>query len=602
MKQQAPFARCCARSTWGWGGAPGRRWFIFALFLAAALAMGAASALAGEPLPPVGIDPPSMAEPSIRAIGIPQIILLAAFAAVIFYILNWVFLDVRLVGTNRSFWSAVVLAGGLAGLAAAVLTPLFYIGLPLGAIVFGGAAVVYAMHRNGLVTANLTVLSAAHARRILARLKGQRPTDEVGPVTGAGRDIIFMGLDDLPIRPEARTQIEGQASQEVERVLHEAIARRASLLGLVMRGPKAQVRLAIDGEVTDGGEIEPPVSGHVMAAMKRLAGLNVEEARKPQEGRLRAVVGGLTFELRVKASGSVRGEQVAVRVLDLATGQRRLEDLGLAAAQVEALARALKQQPGLVVVSGPKDSGLTTTLHTCLRSLDRYMYNCVIFEPHVDLEVENVQHLALNQEDGAAAAREVQRVVRMQPDVVACDSLSAPEAARALLETVGEHRALAGLRAADAGQALARLLELAGSPEPVAKALHLVANQRLVRLLCPDCKESYRPNPDFLRKANLASRKVDLLFRAPVRIEVHKGKPVICPRCRNLRYAGRTGLFELMPIDQEARDLIARGAGVADVRAAARKRGMTNLQEEGLRLVIDGATSIEEVLRVIKQA
>jgi len=567
-----------------------------------ALAMTRAVQAAQEAVHPIGIMPPELSDPTLRVVGIPQIVLLVLLAAAVFYVLDWVFLDVRFVGTNQPLWSGAVLAGGMAGVLAAVFMPLFFIGLPLGILLFGGAAIAYARHRNGLVSPRLTVLSKAHLERIAGRLKGRSVTEQVGPVTGVGRDIIFMGLDDLPIRLEAASPLQAMANQEVERVLFEAITRGASVAGLLVRGPKAQVRLRIDGEVAEADSVEAPASEHFAGGLKRLAGLDPAETRKPQEGRFRAVVAGQAFDMRVKTSGSVRGEQITVRLLDLTSGQRHLEDLNLSEDQAATFTEALAQQPGLVVVSAPKDSGLTTTLHACLRGYDRYMNTCVIFEPHVDLEVENVQHIALNQEGGAAAAEAVQSQLRTGPDVVAIDSLSSPEVARLLAAAAAEIRVLVGLRAADAGQALGRIAQLFGAAAPLAKSLFLVTNQRLVRMLCPDCKEAYRPNPDFLRKANLTSAKVDVLYRARTHIEMEKGQPVVCPRCRNVRYAGRMGLFELMPIDQEARALLEKGAQVSDVRGHARKLGMRNLQEEGLRLVIDGRTSIEEVLRAIKQA
>jgi type II secretory ATPase GspE/PulE/Tfp pilus assembly ATPase PilB-like protein len=160
---------------------------------------------------------------------------------------------------------------------------------------------------------------------------------------------------------------------------------------------------------------------------------------------------------------------------------------------------------------------------------------------------------------------------------------------------------VAALRAGDAGEAVARLVALAGSAEAVAATVRLVVNQRLVRLLCPQCKEPYRPNPDFIRKANLGSQRVEVLFRPPTRVAAVDGKAVECPQCRGTRYVARTGLFELMLIDEEARKIIAGRASASDLRVYARKRSMRNLQEEGLQLVIDGRTSIDEVLRAIKQ-
>jgi len=557
----------------------------------------------------VGIEPPQPALLGLRAVGIPQILLLAVFSAVVFYVVNWTFLDVRLVGTNEPLWSAVVLAGGLAGLAAAVLVPLFFIGLPLGLILFAGAAITYAMHRNSLVIPSLRVLTKAHLARLRARLTGKpMKSEERGPVGGAGRDIIFMGMDDLPIRlpaaprgVHAANEAQRQSAQEVERIFFDAIVRHATVVGVLMRGHKAQVRLRVAGQVISGGDPEGPAAEQIPAALKQLAGLNPEETRKPQEGRVRAVVGGQTFELRVKTQGSVHGEQIAVRVIDLAGSRMALGDLGLSEEQVQAFSEALAKRPGIVLVSAPKNSGLTTTLHTCLRHFDRYINTVVAFEPHVDLEVENVQHIALSQEDGASAAEAVREQLRLAPDVVAVDSLSSPEVAAALAEASRQQTVLVCLRASDAGQALSRLLALVPSPEALAAGLSLVVNQRLVRDLCPVCKEAYRPNPEFLRKANLASQRVDVLYRPPKSIAVEKGKPVICPRCNNVRYAGRTGLFELMAIDDETRAMIGRGANVADVRTHARKSGMRNLQEEGLALVVAGHTSIEEVLRAVKQ-
>ncbi|MBE3070845.1 MAG: Flp pilus assembly complex ATPase component TadA, partial [Planctomycetes bacterium] len=335
---------------------------------------------------------------------------------------------------------------------------------------------------------------------------------------------------------------------------------------------------------------------------KHLAGLDPREVRRPQEGRLRAVVAGQTFDLRIKTAGTVRGEQVAVRIIDLASGQRRLDELGLPGDALAALKAALGRRPGLVLLSSPKDSGLTTTLHACLRHFDRYVDNVLVFEPHVDLEIENVTHVPLDQEDGPVAVAEVRSRIRMEPDVVAFDSLYQTDVARMLGEAAREHTVIIALRAGDTTQALTRLGSLVGSSDVLAASLQAVVNQRLVRLLCPECREAYRPNPEFIRKANLGSQQVDVLHRPPTRTIVEGGQVVVCPRCHNDRYVGRTGIFELMPIDDEARDLIARGASVTDLRTYARKMGMRNLQEEGLAQVIAGTTSIEEVLRTIRSA
>jgi type II secretory ATPase GspE/PulE/Tfp pilus assembly ATPase PilB-like protein len=549
---------------------------------------------------PVQLTP----QPRMCAVSIPKLMLVLVFAAIVFYVCNWTFLDTRFVSTNRTKWGLVVLGGGLAGLTAAVLVPVIYAGLPLGVIFFGGAAVAYAVHRNTLVTPPLQVLTGAHLVRLRRRIFGRTAEERaaVDRASGAGRPIIFMGLDDLPIRVETTSPDEQMAMNEVERVLHDAIMRRASTVGYLAKPTRGEVKFRISGETCSGGDVDRPAADHFTDLVKRMANLDPAETRKPQEGRVRAIVATQPFELRIKTAGTVKGEQIAIRIIDVVSSQLRLERIGLSEGAFAALNDALAVHPGLVILSGTQDSGLTTTIHSCLRHFDRYVSNVVVFEPHTDIEVENVQHILINQEDGPVATAEVRSRMRMEPDVVAFDSLALPEIAGLLAEASKEHTVVVGIRAADAVQAIARLAALLGSSQALADRLQAVTNQRLVRLLCPDCKEAYRPNPDFLRKANLGAAKVDILYRPPTRTPGGEGASAVCPRCNNERYAGRTGLFEVMPIDAVAREMIGRGASAADVRAYIRKGGMRNLQEEGLQMVIEGRTSIEEVLRAIKQA
>lgn len=525
------------------------------------------------------------------------------FAAAVFYVADWAYGDVRFVGASAVLWGGIVLAGGLAGLAAAVLVPIFLIGMPLGLLLCAGAAIAYVMHRNTLVTPALTVLSGAHLERLKRRLSG-KPSGGKGAEEGEGPppDILFVGLDDMPIRLEPQSPPERKGFAEAARLLCDAIQRQASLWGLMITPQHGQVRLRVEGEVVDAGTLDRPSAERVGAFVKRLAGLDPNEVRKPQEGRLRAAVAGHTYELRVKSAGSVRGEQVGVRIIDLATSQMHLDELGLAETQQRALTEALGTQPGLVILSGPRNSGLTTTLLACLRHYDRYTNNVLVFESHADLEVENVEHVALNQEDAASAAAEARRRLESPPDIVAIDSLNSPEVAALIVGCAREHRAVAALRAGDAGEAVARLASLLGGAGPLAETLRLAVNQRLVRLLCPKCKEAYRPNPEFIRKANLGATRVDVLYRPPTHVAAVDGKPAECPECHNARYVGRAALFEALLVDDEARRIVGGGGSASDLRVYARKRGMRNLQEAGLQLVIEGRASIDEVIRAIKQS
>ncbi|MFO8012801.1 MAG: ATPase, T2SS/T4P/T4SS family [Phycisphaerae bacterium] len=565
----------------------------------AATAVGATEGAADDAAAtyyPTGFPPPEIARPGVPVPGLVRVLLLLGFAAGAFYVTHWVFMDTQFVGTDRALWSGEALGVGLVSLAVAFLVPWLYVGLPLGIAMFGGAAAVYVVHRNARVTAPLRVLGRAHLSRLVRRRGQGEPGVTAEP---AAPDVTFLGYDAIPRVPEADSFEQRRAALELARMVREAIDREAAAVGVIARPQKAEVRLQVGSEMVAGDDLDPALAAEVIRTIKRLTDLDPRQVRRPQESRIQAVADGRTYDLRIKTAGTVRGEQVAVRIRDQATTRLRLEDLGMTDDQVQALKAALDARPGVVLVSGPKHSGLSTTLHACLRHFDRYVHNVVAFEPAVDLEIENVDHLAVDQEDGPVAASEVRQRLHMEPDVVAFDAVHDADVARALLEGGADRTLVLGLRAADATQALARLVGLLGTAEPLARRLQIVTSQRLVRLLCPACKEAYRPNPEFLRKANLAVEAVEVLYRPPSRTEVTKGHVAVCPECRNHRYVGRTGLFELMPLDAEGRGLLARRALTA-LRTHCRKLGMRNLQEEGLRLILEGRTSVEEVLRAIK--
>jgi len=571
---------------------------VLAALAGAAGAAESADAAAFDPAYyPTGIEAPPPASGGISILGLVQVLLLLGFVAGVLGVVNWVFADVRFVGADPARWCTYIVVLAMAALAPVLLVPWFLVGLPLGLVMFGGGAMVYVGHRNAKVTAPLRVLTPAHLARWGRRGKGAARPEHEG---AADLDVTFIGYDDIPRTIEAKDVHEDRARFDLMRTVQEAAVRGASIVGYLVRPQKSEIRYRIGSEMVSGGELDLPVAEAISRAVKRLAGLDPNETRKPQEGRLRAVIAGRMYDLRIKTSGTVRGEQVAIRLRDMVATQFRIEDLGLTEDQAAALRDALGQRPGVVLLSGPKDSGVTTTLHACLRHVDRYINDVIAFEPKVDLTVENVEHIALDQEDGPVAVSEVRSRLRHEPDVVGFDSLYDVDVARVLAEAAGERTLILTIRAGDTSQALSRLAALLGDASRLATALQVVLNQRLVRLLCSECKEAYRPNPEFLRKANLTAQAVGMLYRPPVRPKVdEEGKVIVCPKCRNQRYVGRTGLFELMPIDQQARDMIARGA-LADLRTYCRKRGMRNLQEEGLRLVTEGRTSVEEVLRAIK--
>ncbi|MDK1031707.1 MAG: hypothetical protein QGD94_06855, partial [Planctomycetia bacterium] len=238
------------------------------------------------------------------------------------------------------------------------------------------------------------------------------------------------------------------------------------------------------------------------------------------------------------------------------------------------------------------------------RHYDRYVKTVVSLEPEVNIEVSNVQDIEMpaQSSEGGEAAEQLALVLRGDPHVVAIDSLANEAVAKVVLDAAREHLMIVGLQALDVGQALSQFIGMVQDRKAVARVVRLVVNLRLARKICEQCREPYRPRPEFLRKANLTKQSVDLLYRVPAQREERRGKVVVCPGCRNEGFVGRVGFFEVMPVDVDARELLASGSSMSELRVHARKSGRWSLQEAGLQRVIEGVTSVDEVLRVMQKS
>jgi len=542
---------------------------------------------------------------STYSMSIIKLVLLVALAVASLYSTNWIAGDLNRI-IIEPFWWTLSVTGALLGMALSViLIPWFPAGYSVAIVVMGVTVGVYSWQRNRLVPPRMRVFTRAHLVRIRARLAGRRLEEPgAGPVIPV-HPITFLGGDDLPIRPTGQSEEDMLRAKLTREMFQNAIGRRATELGLTSRpGAGGQLRLRIDGLVIDGGGMASEESEAAFAEIKRMAGLEVAEARKPQAGRFRAVMAGRTFEIRVRTSGNVRGEQMHIHLIDMVESEWRLADIGMSEKQVADVNVALDAEAGLVILSAPKHSGLTTVLHAMLRHFDRYMKTVVSLEPEVNIEVSNVQHiemLAQASEEGEAAGQ-LESVLRGDPHVVAIDSLADEAVAKVVLEAAREHLMIVAVQALDVGQALSQFIGMVHDRKAVARVARLVVNLRLARKICEQCREPYRPRPEFLRKANLTKQSVDLLYRVPAQREERRGKVVVCPGCRNEGFVGRVGFFEVMPVDADARELLASGSSMSELRVHARKSGRWSLQEAGLQRVIEGVTSVDEVLRVMQKS
>jgi type II secretory ATPase GspE/PulE/Tfp pilus assembly ATPase PilB-like protein len=244
---------------------------------------------------------------------------------------------------------------------------------------------------------------------------------------------------------------------------------------------------------------------------------------------------------------------------------------------------------------GPTGSGKTTTLYACLREIDRFQKNIITVEDPIEYHLDNITQMEINTKSGQTFAGSLRSILRQDPDVIMIGEIRDQETATIACQaaTTG-HMVFSTVHANDTVTALFRLLDLGVEPFMIASALTAVLGQRLVRVLCEGCKEPYKPKPEFLKKANLPADKVEYFYRRPTEPQQ------VCPQCGGTGYLGRTGIFELLVLTDAMRDMIRENPSINAIKAEARKNGMFYLQEDGLRQVIQGKTSIDELLRVVK--
>ena len=516
---------------------------------------------------------------------------------------QWVDRDTDVVKTQRERWDLIILSGGLVAYFALFIPPwsggLFYLGTAFWFLIVGGSLMAYVVHRNSRVVPDARILTTGHLKRLLPGAGGAaKARSEKGlrvRITDhAGKFVELPGERD-----------ELKSFELVQDFLHEIFWRRVSDLDMVPNKENYRVVYRIDGVAAERPDGIPIENGErIVRYLKKLAGLSVEEIRRPQTGRIHAGLlnaqGDPGFT-EVRTSGSMAGERLVLHVQS-GPALMRLADLGLAAPRLETVKGFLGKPKGLVMTSAPSHHGMTTTQYAILRSHDAYLNNIHALERKKLVDLDNVtQQVYEGANTDVNFARMLQTLLRREPDVVLVGECEDRETARIAARAAAEDRKVyMGLPAKDSFDALAKFLALLEDNALAAKALIGVINQRLMRVLCTECREAFQPDDAMLKKLNLQADKIERFYRPPTEQKVdRKGKPILCPNCQGSGYVGRIGVFEVMEIKPDIAALIAEGAPLNRIKAECRKKKMYYLQEEGLRKVIDGITSMNEVIRCL---
>ncbi|MCL4743338.1 MAG: Flp pilus assembly complex ATPase component TadA [Phycisphaerales bacterium] len=351
-----------------------------------------------------------------------------------------------------------------------------------------------------------------------------------------------------------------------------------------------RVRYRIDGVLRDLMKPPPGMHAAIVSRIKVIGKMDIAEKRLPQEGRVRIVAEGREIDLRVSSLPTLLGEKLVVRILDKQNLRVRLEDLGFRQEAIETFKRILRQSHGLVLVTGPTGSGKTTTLYSALDLLRSPERNIITVEDPVEYQLDLVNQTGVNESIGLTFARCLRSILRQDPDIIMVGEIRDEETARVAVQAaLTGHGVLATLHTNDAPGAVARLVDMNVESYLLSSALNGAVAQRLARTLCPSCETKYYPAEHVLRDAGLDG----LTGRA-----FKKGAG--CQACHNSGYHGRLGVYEVMEVTPDVRQLIYRGTSSHELRRTLKQHGYKTLREEGVLLALDGKTSLEEVLRVTK--
>jgi general secretion pathway protein E len=331
----------------------------------------------------------------------------------------------------------------------------------------------------------------------------------------------------------------------------------------------------------------------IVSRVKIMARLDIAEKRMPQDGRITLRLAGRPVDVRVSCLPTAHGERVVMRLLDKQAGRLTLTALGMAPDFLATLDALINQPHGIILVTGPTGSGKTTTLYAALSQLDTRHHNIMTVEDPIEYDLDGVGQTQVNPRIEMTFARALRAILRQDPDVIMIGEIRDLETAQiAVQASLTGHLVLATLHTNDSVGAVTRLVDMGVEPFLVASSLLGVLAQRLVRKLCPQCRRRHVPDAAECRLLGL-----DPASAAQHPIFVAAG----CEACNQSGYQGRTGIFELLRVDEPLRALIHDGASEAKLREHARTEGMLSIREDGLRWVGGGLTSIEEVLRVTRE-
>jgi type IV pilus assembly protein PilB len=411
---------------------------------------------------------------------------------------------------------------------------------------------------------------------------------EVEPVSFLGP----LGGQEVNLKANARLVDAGLV--RAKDLVTDALARRADTIRIEPKGPQSIVTLLIDGFPYPGGKLAKPEGLAITQMLKLLAGLDVKQRKAPQSGGIKAEFDSKPYLLNVSSVPLGDGERLMVRVTNQSIKLDSATEIGMGEDLRQKL-REICTANGILVVAGPPGSGTTTTLFALVRNVDAYIFTIFTM---ADLGGRKLnQTTPFEVESGDDLAMTITRAVRKEANVILCEPLAEGDSLKQMLTKTEDVMLMLEMTAKDVASALLQLVTWSGNGQLLGAGLKGIVTQKLIRLLCTDCRQMYRPKADLLRKLGLPE-EVTALYRKPPPSTDPNAET--CEKCGGIGYHGRIGMFEFLEMSDGMKELIAEQPDANSIRAQMKKDKMLTLQRDGLRLVAEGRTSLEELQRVFK--
>ncbi len=459
--------------------------------------------------------------------------------------------------------------------------------------------------RQGKFIYKVFLITPTNFAKILKQYRGLKK--EVGRALEELKIELATEVEGKKIKTQAefaRLAEEAPITKIVAVILRHAVEGKASDIHIEPTKKQLRIRFRLLGELYSSIFLPFKIHPAVVARIKILSNIRIDESRIPQDGRFSTIINDEQIDFRVSTFPTTLGEKVAIRVLDPSVGLRGFEELGLTKRNIKILEQAIARPYGLILVTGPTGSGKTTTLYAILNLLNREGVNIVSLEDPAEYFIEGINQSQVKPQIGYDFAQGLRHVLRQDPDIIMVGEVRDSETASLVIHAaLTGHVVLSTLHTNNAIGVVPRLIDMGLEPYLISPCLSMVIAQRLVRRLCDSCKKEIKPSKEvreiILKEIETipSQLKKDIKIKTPMKI----WKSNSCRKCNNSGFSGRIGLFEVLSMTTQLVDIIAKHPSEEKILKEAKRQGMITMRQDGMLKVLNGVTSIEEVIRATKQ-